>query len=172
MCGLETRSRAYLSPRKRAFSLVGRRAWKVGSGMLVPSRGWTVVLRGVVNVAQFGLLGPFFRGQWIERVEIGARTNAQLTGEFGLVLTPSDNASLESWQSGSPIIQRSTMSGDGQPVWAFALGNANFKTWRFAVGRRIEDTPQYLVCRLVGSHAVSLVDAFFTAFCLEEYKER
>ena len=140
--------------------------------MLVPSRGWTACLQGVVDTAEFALLGPFFRGQWVERLELGGRSSATIVIEWGAVWTPSDNASLDAWRSGAPIIQRSSTMGDDQPVFSFAMGNANLKHMRFAVGRRVGDTPMYIVCRCIGSHGSSFCDVYFSAFCVEELSER
>lgn len=140
----------------------------IGDGVpLVPSRGWTGVLRSVADTAQFQLLGPFFPGQYIVTLEWTTRTNGNSTIHVGAVITTSDNASLDAWQSGSPIVERSSETGDGQPVWAFGQGNNNLKIFRMAVGRAIRDGPHYVVFRVLVAGGAQVADVMCSAICME-----
>jgi len=139
--------------------------------MLVPSRGWTGVLLSTKDAAAFALLGPFYRGQIIERLVVGCRANGNIVIEIGAVVTWSDNASVESWRSGAPILQRSTLMADGQPVYRFGMGGSNFKDFVFAVGRAVRDTPKYVVCRVRGDNETTFADVYFSAFCFDVVSE-
>lgn len=134
---------------------------------LVPGRGYTGVLSGVVNAAEFTLLGPFTRGQWIYRIDVASRTNGSGTIEAGAVLTESNTASLDAWRSGAPVVTRSQTFGDGQPVFKYGQGNNNMRQFRWAVGVRVASAPLYVVCRAITSGAQLQVDMLFTGFCLE-----
>lgn len=135
--------------------------------ILVPGRGYSGVLTGVVNVAGFVLLGPFTRGQWIERMEVASRTNGSGTIESGAVVTESNTGSLDAWRAGAPVVTRSETLGDGQPVFSFGQGNNNMRRFTWAVGVRVREAPLYIVCRAITSGASLKVDMLFTAFCLE-----
>lgn len=128
-------------------------------------------LTDTLDTAVFGLLGPFFRGQIIERLAYGFRANGAVQVELGAVLTSSDSASVESWRAGTPIIQRSQTIGDGQPVIRLAMGTGNAKSQSIAVGLMVTDTPRYLVVRTVGSQAAVRVDTWYSAFCVEFSRE-
>lgn len=135
--------------------------------LLVPSRGWSFFLSSVVDVAQFGLLGPFFRGQWIERLEVEFSAASAVVGFMGAVLTTSDNASVESWGSGQPVLQRSGLFGDGQPIMGMACDASRMHRLVWPVGVLVREGPVYIVGRAANSSAVSGITVTFCAFCLE-----
>lgn len=135
--------------------------------ILVPGRGYTGVLTGVANTAGFTLLGPFTRGQWIERIEIATRTSATGVIQAGAVLTESNTASLDAWRAGAPVVTRSQTLGDGQPVFSYGQGTNNMKVIVWAVGVRVREAPLYVVCRAITSGGSVFVDISFSAFCVE-----
>ena len=135
--------------------------------MLVPSRGWTVQLTDTLDTARFGLLGPFYRGQILQELLIGYRSNGVVQVELGAVLTWSGSASVESWQAGSPLVERSDMVGDGHPVIRLGMGSNNPKQMVLPIGRLITETPVYMVVRVVGDQAAVRVDTWWSCQCVE-----
>ena len=139
--------------------------------MLVPSRGWTCYLENVLDTAKFGLLGPFYGGQIVTKLVFHWRTNGTVQHEYGGVWTASDSASIDAWQSGSPIVQRSDRHGDGQPVYRSGTSAKSPFVQTLAVGRKVTDTPRYIVIRVLGDQAAVRADVMVTSFAVTDVKE-
>ena len=135
--------------------------------IIVPSRGWTAFFAGVLDTAAFKVLGPLRRGVWIERVVWTVSTAGVVTVELGAVLTGSSVADVTGWQSGVPVIQRSDVVGDGQPVVSFFFISARVREFSVPVGVRAAEGPLYLCCRVRGDSASFAVSVSVAVYCVE-----
>ncbi len=134
--------------------------------MLVPSRGWTGYLHHVENTARFVLLGPFHPGQILDRLLIHWRTSSNAEATFGAVITPAAEANAGTWSHGVPIVGRSDLAGDGQPLLSSGSGNNNSKSIVVAIGVAVGNELSYVVCRAQRSTGTAVCDFIFSMFCV------
>ena len=139
--------------------------------MLVPGRSWCSAINDVDETAQFGLLGPFRRGQWIDRIEFGTSMSGTGTFTFGVVLGSGSGATVAAWRAGRPLVDRGSTVGDGQVVILQRL-LGNFATsWTLYVGRRATDGPTHLIWRLQRLVGAGLLHGYASVRVLEEAEE-
>jgi hypothetical protein len=129
------------------------------------TRGWTSVSTGIVGTAVYSLLGPFHPGQMMDRLAGFMRASSTQVLTIGAVITKSTEATPQAWRSGAPIIDRSTVSANGQPVMQLSLGPNNAKNIYWAVGRPVSGGPVYVVCRAVRVSGSGTLDVMMTMFC-------
>lgn len=139
--------------------------------MLVPGRSWCSSIHGVDTTAQFGVLGPFRRGQWIDRIEFGTAMGGSGDFTFGVVLGTGSTASVQAWVSGRPLVDRSTTVGDGQPVILQRTFGSMAASWTLHVGRRVTDGPTHMIWRLQRLTGAGLLHGYATVRVLEVAEE-
>ena len=95
---------------------------------IVPGRSWCTVFTGVGVASDYGLLGPLAEGDYLRRLMVMINVNGVQGGGFAAAVGPSDQATLESFESGVPVIQRSDVTSGIVPcIYWHAVAGA--PTW-------------------------------------------
>lgn len=91
---------------------------------IVPGRSWCTCCHGTGEASCYGLLGPLAEGDYLRRLMVAISANGAQYGRFAASVGPSEQANLQSFEAGVPVIQRSTLTAGIVPclVWYAAAG--------------------------------------------------
>lgn len=91
---------------------------------IVPGRSWCTTHTGTGIVSSYGLLGPLAEGDYLRRLMVMLSVDGAQEGRFAATIGPSDQATLQSYEAGIPVIQRSNVTSGIVPCiyWHAAAG--------------------------------------------------
>jgi len=127
-------------------------------------RGWSFADASINASRAFGLLGPFSRGDIIERLEVFVNTAGATELDFAASLGFSESATLEAFLAGASLVDRGTLHGSGRPAVVFANMPAGFSSFIVAIGRRVEVGAAFIVLMMESTVAATNTSWLVTVF--------